>query len=224
MNEKISVTEMHHTPYWKAMIDLQHQPSIALSFIEEGSQHHLLTITVAETIFKDTLQTALDSKVNLSQQDIISISYDVTLALAHLYQTHTREYFVISLDPTSVLLQPREDTCNKRHAQLLVSLPNDTLSQPLQTGDANCSNTSFHNDLKRFSSLLIAMATGASTCANIEENIGSIQWPDLVSIINLCLNTEENKVTIDEILRQFKLIVDSTELEEMDITIIKYSV
>lgn len=125
----------------------------------------------------------------ISQQDIVCIAKDIATSLVYIHTHRLREYFNISLDPTSIFVSKQQDEIY--HGQLILSLTATTSTQ----------HDTFKSDLKNFAILLVMMATGITTVSQEDDNrdeiLSSVQWAPLADLIHKCI---ANEITVDTLL------------------------
>ena len=205
--------------YWRAITDLKH-PNIILS-LPDSDDHSLCAIKIATSQISTphTLQKELYERKMLTRQEIAAISFDVAFTLVYLHQRQLRSLLDLQLDPSHIVLEPKEDKVTKWKAKILISLmgkppeivthkQSDCTSNLLQEHQCSYSVGAqpnyFISDVYRFGLLLTVMAVGLQLPLdkdNIDDVIKSIDWPILADIISRCVNANnDNSLDIANIL------------------------
>ena len=200
--------------YWRAITDLKH-PNIILA-LPDSDDHSLcaVKITTFQISTPHTLQKELYVRKMLTRQEIAAISFDIAFTLVYLHQRQLRSLFHLQLDPSHILLEPKEDKVTKWKANILISLmgkPQELIihkqsnSTPKPLQEHQCSYSArvqpyYFSDLYRFGLLLTVMATGLQLSLdggdNIDDVIKSIDWPSLADVVSRCVNAN-NDSTLD---------------------------
>ena len=210
--------------YWRAIVDLKH-PNIILS-LPDSDDHSLCAVKIAtsQIATPHTLQKELYERKTLTRQEIAAISFDVAIALVYLHQQQLRSLLHLQLDPSHILLEPKnpEDKVRNWKANILISLADNppltpekgthkqSNSTPKPLQEHQCSYSAgvqpnyFISDVYRFGLLLTVMAIGLQLPLdkdNIDDVIKSIDWPSLADIASKCVNAKnDGSFDIDDIL------------------------
>ena len=209
--------------YWRAITDLKH-PNIILS-LPDSDDHSLCAVKIATSQISTphTLKKELYERKTLTRQEIAAVSFDVAFTLVYLHRQQLRSLLHLQLDPSHIVLEPKEDKVTKWKAKILVSLmgkppeivthkQSNSTPKPLQghqcSYSAGVQPNYFISDVYRFGLLLIVMATGLQLSLdgdNIDDVIKSIDWPSLADIVSRCVNANnDNSLDIADILHYVK--------------------